>query len=128
VFVDFWRVRVIVSGAVIYWGSPWSLLIPLNPEVVLFLGFALWGMSYGYRVRVPGIRTAILLAATTAILTTMVFVTGGWKEAAVRAWSDGAMPGLLWQSRLWPIVLASLPAAHILVLARIRANRFRYDA
>ena len=127
-FVDFWRVRVIASGAVIYWGSPWSLLVPLNPEVVLFLVCALWGMNRGYRVRVPELRTAVLLAAVTAVLTTMVFVTGGWKEAAVRAWSEGAMPGLPWQSRLWPIILASLPAAYILILARIRANLFRYDA
>lgn len=128
IFVDFWRVRVIVSGAVIYWGNPWSLLVPWNPEVVLFLAFALWGMNRGYRVRVPAVGTAVFLAAVTAVLTTMVFVTGGWKEAAVRAWSEGAIPGLPWESRLWPLVLASLPAAYILILARIRANRFRYDA
>jgi hypothetical protein len=98
-------------------------LLPLNPGTAALLAAVVYGAVAGVRSRARGTGYLRFPAGTTIVLTTLVFCTGSWKEAAWATWSEGAMQGMRWPSRLLPLTLLSWPAIYMLAIANLRHRR-----
>jgi hypothetical protein len=93
-----------------------SMTLPVVP----FLLAAIWGMKRGYRMRALQFRQALLLAASVAILTSLLTWTSGWYETVRQVWSDGAWHPIPWPRRLLPLATVSWPVAYMLATSSWR--------
>ncbi len=100
-------------------------LVAQAPQLILVLLPFVFGARKG-RTLVLGTGQAVMLAAAIATMLVLATWTSGWRQAGIRAWSEGVWQGGPdWPRRLLPSAVASWPVAYLLATAIPR--RWRKD-
>jgi hypothetical protein len=116
--VPFYLAGLLAGNALNVMFVPTFRGLPLLTHAVFFLLPSIWGVHMGLRGKALGMRRTILLAAATVAITALATWTGGWRQAALEAWSEGALPQkVLWQARLTSFAVLSWPVAYAVAVA-----------
>jgi hypothetical protein len=111
-------------------GGVLHLLFRLSPSFLLAAVLCVLPVSLGMRqgrdAGTPSMRTAILLAAATAISIVLAASTNGWQQTALANWSGGQLHAApVWPKQLLPIALAAWPTVYLVSLARFRRGAYQ---